>query len=233
MLPNRLSVLLERARRYYAAFAGRPFVGSNRAAAYDLFVLGYEARAAAADQNPVFAADLLRAFGTGPAEPAAPQMPTVPRGVYWEVDAPGRGDVRVSLDIAGLVTAAVQRPGADAAAPVVVVSTAGRNVLVFAAAADGLYAVRLRVGGAIIATVYIPVMRHEWRRLREHNRRHSFAFLPVRPVVSEAFTTHLSLLALAEAAARTGRADLFAIMVAHLAAQPSAPAPSALFPHES
>ena len=230
MLTPNQSALTEHARRHYAAWAARPYVLGNWGSFFALWARGYEAKAALAERNQSFANSLLPAGGD-PLTTSPQGLPETPRAVRWVLDELRPGTATVRLDVTGAVTATLTAPFAAAPLPLVAsLVEATRSTFTFPAALDGLYAISLVAGTATLATLYIPVMRGEWKRLREYSRQSAYQFSAIRPAPSAAFTAHLALLGLAESAARTGQPVLFATLAAYLAARPSAPTPVALFP---
>ena len=230
MLTPAQSALAEHARRHYAAFAQRPYVLGNWSSFFALWARGYEAKSALAERNQSFANAILPASGD-PLSINPQGVPETPRAVRWVLDELRPGTATVRLDVSGAVTATLIAPFAAAPVPLVAsLVEATRSTFTFPAALDGLYALRLVAGTSVLATLYIPVMRGEWKRLREYSRQSAYQFSAIRPAPSPAFAAHLALLGLAEAAARTGQPVLFATLAAYLAARPSAPSPVALFP---
>ena len=230
MLTPTQSALAEHARRHYAAWAARPYVLGNWGSFFALWARGYEAKNALAARNQSFANSILPAGGDQLPLPAQ-GVPESPRAVRWALDEARPGTVTVRLDVSGAVSATLINPLSPT--PLALVASlveATRSTFTFPADRDGLYAIKLVAGTSVLATLYIPVMRGEWKRLREYSRQSAYQFSAIRPAPSAAFTAHLALLGLAEAAARTGQPVLFATIAAYLAARPSAPTPTALFP---
>lgn len=229
MLTPAQSALAEHARRHYAAFAQRPYVLGNWSAFFALWARAYEAKAALAERNQAFANSILPAGGDQLS--ATPQgVPESPRAVRWVLDELKPGTATVRLDVTGAVTATLRAPFAAAVLPLTATLVeATRSTFTFPAALDGLYSLQLVAGTSVLATLYIPVMRGEWKRLREFSRQSAYQFNATRSAPNAAFCTHLSLLGMAEAAARTGQPVLFATIAAYLAARPAASTPVALF----
>ncbi len=224
-----LTTLQQAAAAAFYRHAARPYVLGPADEHERLWLLAYEARAAAGEGNPAFALTLLP-----PAEPVSatgPGLPLLPVGVRYVVDEAGPGLVTVTLDVAGAVSIDVLSPQSGIPYPATVTTTATRATATFTASADGLYALTLAVGSAGLATVYVPVLRGLWRRFREQARALGFAFRVGRPRLGEAARALLARLIAAEAAAHTGDPVLFAQLVASANALPLPASPVALYPY--
>lgn len=224
-----LASLLDRLRLAYVRHARRPDVVGPVAEHRKLWGAHYEARAAAADENPAFAATLLPR--TGALTVAGPGLPVRPAGVRWAVDEAAPRTISLAIDVTGAITLSVQGPRSRVPFTPLVASGATRSTTVFDAAQDGLYTVRVLRAGSVMATLLIPVQRAAFARFRELSRALAFAFQTDRPRPTEEYDTLLALVIGAEAAAATGQADLFAELSAAALAVPLSSTPTALYPH--
>lgn len=225
---NPLALLEEDARLAYLRHAARPFVHGPAGEHLRLWASLYEARACLSEQNPAFASTLLPRGGFIPLP--APGLPLLPTGVRWAVDEDSPGTVRLAVELAGGVSFSVLPPASERfVPPVTELST--RTSTSFSAPLDGLYRVRVLVGAFVIARLYIPVMRVEFRRFRENSRAVAFGFRPVRPRPSGAYLQRLACLIAADAAAQTGQPELYASLMESAGRIEQAPSPVALYPH--
>jgi hypothetical protein len=223
-----LALLQEDARLAYLRHAARPFVHGPAGEHLRLWAGLYEAKACLNEQNPAFAASLLRTGGFMPL--VAPGLPVLPTGVRWAVDEEVPGTIKLAVDVAGGATFSVVPPGGTAFAPTVT-GLPTRASTTFPAKADGLYKVLISVGATTLATLYIPVMRAEFRRFRENSRALAFGFRAARPKPNDPYRQRLACIIAADAAAQTGQPALYAALMADALAIEQAPSPVALYPY--
>ncbi len=230
-LPNLVLLLEEQARQAYVRHVRKPRVLGNDTEHRRLSAAAYEARAAQAERNPVFAASLLPYKGIAPTP--GDGLPQYPAGVRWEVAAAGT-EVKVTVDVAGPVTFHLVAPTPGALSRLNITTTPTRTTLLFLAPVDGLYALHMQVGTTLLGVLYVPVTRAEQRRFRENSRALAFAFRAEKlPRPGAAYHSRLALLMAMRAAALTGQPDLFARLAAAAAPIEMPPSPIALYPHAS
>lgn len=228
-LADSLALLQEDARLAYLRHAARPFVHGPAGEHLRLWAGLYEAKACLNEQNPAFAASLLPKAGFMPL--AAPGLPVLPTGVRWAVDdKDALGAIKLTVDVAGGASFSVIPPGGSVFMPIVT-GLPTRASTTFPAKLDGLYQVLISAGSTTLATLYVPVMRAEFRRFRENSRALAFGFHASRPNFSGPYLKRRACIIAADASAQTGRPDLYAAHMASAAAIEQAPSPVALYPH--
>jgi len=230
-VPARLAALEALVVAAYWRHARKPALHGPAGAHLMYWAAYYEALAALAENNPVFARTLLPGAGAGALAWPGVGLPLVPAGVLALVDKTRRNSISVTVDVAGPVTLSVLAPHATTPFAAVLTRTPTRASTTFDAPADGLYRLILSVGSTVLARVLVPVQRAEFRRFRENSRAQAHAFLGRKPRPHGAFKARLARIMAAEAAAQTGQPELFARLAASAAAVPTAPAPVALYPH--
>lgn len=164
-------------------------------------------------------------------QPLPPAASWLQAGTYHEV-APAGNALVVLVDVAAgtPLTATATRRGQDVPLPVTVTAGIARQRIAVEAAADGLYEVVVRSAGYVVARLLVPVHRTAGRQLREDVRALAPQFSQ-RLALSDNVQDRLALLRMAEAAARTGQADLAQQLLAAAEAVPGALSPTSIYPH--
>jgi hypothetical protein len=225
---DNVALLQQQLRTSHLRHAGKPWA-NGWDNAFRLWRRHYEARAALADQNPTFAAKLLP--NIAPVGSGLPGLPVVPAGIRWAVDARTPNTLSVAVDIAGTISITVQPPNKAAALTPTIIAGATRQRTTFPAVADGIYKLTVTSGGAVLATLFVPVQRKRFLAFRELSRVLAFDFTANKtPAEYDTYCEMLALLYSAEAAAATGQLDAYYEIVALADALKKAPSPIALFP---
>lgn len=198
----------EEARRAYLCDVRQPHVQGNDKQCRRLWFARYAAKAAAHDQNPVFAAKILPT--TVYVMVASAGLPLHPAGVRYVVDDTAPDTMSVSVEVAGPVSMTLISP-VPGTLPQVATPTylPTRAMAIFAVLPDGIYILQIAIGAQQVASIQVLVQRANFRAFRERVRLLAYDFRGGKlPLPDENTMLLLALMMAAEAAAQTSQKDL-------------------------
>ena len=207
-VPELVQSLQEEARRAYLRDVRQPHVQGNDKQCRRLWFARYAAKAAAHDQNPVFAAKILPS--TVYVSVSSLGLPLHPAGIRYVVDDTRANTMTVSVEVAGPITLTLLSP-VPGVLPQVGTPTyqPTRGTATFNVLSDGIYTLQIAVGLQRLAGIYVLVQRANFRAFRERVRLLAYDFRGGKfPLPDEETMLLLALMMAAEAAAQTGQKDL-------------------------